>query len=651
MKKYREKFEAYLKRRYGDRSTPKHYVNDVDMFIRQVGDLGAQEVKMKHIDEFIDEQQSRGLKPATLNRRLASIHTFFEFIAQENEAHDRPNPVQWKRHRVKEGSQLPRDASEQEVAALFEAVNDVRDKAMFGLMVGAGLRVGEVVKVQEQDLEHPASVEKSARLRVRGKGQKERIVWLTPKWYRLVANWISQRPASDALELFLSQHARALSVAGVQYRLRMVCKVAKIQITCHQLRHTFARRLAEQQMPTESIAQLMGHEQVSTTQRYTAGADLGLRTTFLQAMTQLEAQPQPPPAPLLPTSHGKRQVKSADQARLEAELTRFATLPEWLAPVLQRYLRLRWHQWQPHVARRLVVNLSSQLLRHWRWLVDERQIDGWASLKRADLEAWLAQRVADGIKANTIRTELSTLKACLREALAQELPVSAHLLRVKPPKKAQPLPRYLTPQQLQSLTNAMMSATNDSSFDATLARAWFFTLAHTGVRISELLNLRLSDVDFQRQQMIVVGGKNGNERIVYMTPVLSRALNDYWKLRPASDDDHLLLNIAASRLTAQQLSARLRAWGKQCDVPVTPHRLRHTFATQLVNQGMPLLSIAKLLGHQTLNMTQHYARLYEHTVKEQFEAATVHLDGILALNWPTSASTPSQRVEHMADSV
>ena len=66
---------------------------------------------------------------------------------------------------------------------------------------------------------------------------------------------------------------------------------------------------------------------------------------------------------------------------------------------------------------------------------------------------------------------------------------------------------------------------------------------------------------------------------------------------------------------------------------------------------MPLLSIAKLLGHQTLNMTQHYARLYEHTVKEQFEAATANLDGILALDWPTSASTPSQRVEHMADSV
>lgn len=291
------------------------------------------------------------------------------------------------------------------------------------------------------------------------------------------------------------------------------------------------------------------------------------------------------------------------------------------------------------------------LLRHWRWLVDERQIDGWAALKRADLEAWLAQRLADGVKANSIGTELSALKACLHEALAQEHPVSAHLMRVKPPKKAKPLPRYLTPHQLQSLTDAMMHATDERAFDHVLSRAWFFTFAHTGIRLSELLNLRLSDVDLQRQQIVIVGGKSGNERIVYMTPLLCRLLNDYLLLRPHCDDDHLWLNAAASRFTAPQLSNRLAAWAKQCAVSVTPHRLRHTFATQLVNQGMPLPSIAKLLGHQTLNMTQHYARLYEQTVKEQFEAATANLDGLLALDWPTVSSTQSQPVEHMVDSV
>ena len=608
---------------------------------------------MQQIDEFIDKQQARGLKPATVNRRLATIHTFFEFISSEGGEPELVNPVQWRRHRIKEGSRLPRDASDHDVTQLFETIEDNRDKAIFGLMVGAGLRVGEVVRLQIADLETATSSAQSARLRVRGKGQKERIVWLTPSWYNVVRQWISQRPESETDYLFLNQHRRALSVAGVQYRLRQVSQQAGIQLTCHQLRHTFARRLAEQQMPTESIAELMGHEQVSTTQRYTSGANLALRNSFLEAMAQLEKEPDSlarKNQPLLP-SRPTRRLEKPDSGKLQVELDRLATLPEWLSPVLQRYLRQRWQQWQPHVASRLVVNLSAQLLRHWQWLVRERQLSGWADLKRPDLAAWLGQRQADGVKANTIRTELSTLKACLREALAQDLPVSAHLLRVKPPKIAQPLPRYLTIPHMKALTETVLTETADSATIPTLARAWFLTLAHTGVRISELLNMRLSDVDFHRQQLLIVGGKNGNERMAYMTPALSLALSTYLQHRPAIEDDHFWLTTSGSRLTASQIAAQLHRWGSQCDVHVTPHRLRHTFATQLVNQGMPLATIAKLLGHQTLNMTQHYARLYEHVVKEQFETAMTHIEGILAVDWPRASPAVAQSVNYLVDSV
>ncbi len=653
MKKCRAKFAAYLTRRYGDRSTPKHYLNDLDMFIQQVGLVNPSEVTMQQIDEFIDKQQARGLKPATINRRLASIHTFYEFIASAGLYPDLVNPVQWRRHRIKEGNHLPRDASEADVARLFATIDDKRDKAMFGLMVGAGLRVGEVVSMQQDDMDPPLSPGQTARLRVRGKGQKERIVWLTPHWYEVMTEWLAQRPESGSNHLFLNQHRRALSVAGVQYRLRQVCQRAGIQITCHQLRHTFARRLAEQQMPTESIAELMGHAQVSTTQRYTAGANLALRNSFLGAMAQLEQETtvleQSNQSPL--SSRPARRVEKADNHKLQAELDRLATLPDWLAPVLQRYLRQRWQQWQPHVATRLVVNLSAQLRRHWRWLIKERQLNSWADLKRPDLEAWLAQRQTDGVKANTIRTELSTLKACLREALAQQMPVSAHLLRVKPPKKAQPLPRYLTTPQMKALTETVLAETAAPSALSALTRAWFLTLAHTGVRMSELLNLRLSDVDFHRQQLFIIGGKNGNERIAYMTPPLSLALSTYLQHRPVTDDDHFWLTTAGSRLTAAGIANQLHRWGSQCDVHVTPHRLRHTFATQLVNQGMPLATIAKLLGHQTLNMTQHYARLYEHVVKEQFETAMTHIEGILAVDWPRFSSAEAQSVIHFADSV
>ena len=161
---------------------------------------------------------------------------------------------------------------------------------MFGLMVGAGLRVGEVVALPCDHLEAPPVPGQMARLRVVGKGRKERITWVTPYWYESLTQWLSLRPQAKTNCLFLNQHQRPLSVSGVQYRLKQYCEQAGIYLTCHQLRHTFAQTvLAEQRMPTESIGQLLGHAQLKTTQRYTAGANPDLRDEFLETMNRLEA--------------------------------------------------------------------------------------------------------------------------------------------------------------------------------------------------------------------------------------------------------------------------------------------------------------------------------------------------------------------------
>jgi site-specific recombinase XerD len=98
-----------------------------------------------------------------------------------------------------------------------------------------------------------------ARLRVRGKGDKDRIVWLTADTVAQVACWQQVRPENDSPALFVNHHGRPLSVAGVQYRLKQYCQQAGVQFTCHQLRHTFARRLVEQGMPLLSLAKLLGH--------------------------------------------------------------------------------------------------------------------------------------------------------------------------------------------------------------------------------------------------------------------------------------------------------------------------------------------------------------------------------------------------------
>jgi site-specific recombinase XerD len=650
MLKAKKRFARYLHRCYSDRSTPKHYLNDVDLFVRQVGDISPESVTVKDVDEYVDTQMENQLKPATINRRIASLHTFFEYLASEEADKTWPNPVNRRRHCLKQGQSLPRDASEAEVNALFGVIDDARDRAMLGLMVGAGLRVGEVVTLSCDYLETPSVPGQMARLRVVGKGRKERIAWVTPYWYETVSQWLAVRAPAKTNALFLNQHQRPLSVAGVQYRLKQYCKQAGIYLTCHQLRHTFARRLAEQRMPTESIGQLLGHAQLQTTQRYTVGANLDVRDEFLETMNRLETTTLVESTPICAIPLSPRQEEVADPQALEQAIARLGALPEWLQDSLAAYLRHRWQRWQPHRAADNVATLSRQLASIYSWLRNQRNITAWETIQRSDVEAWLSARTAAGIKVNTRRTQLTTLFGCLRFASDQGFVIAANIFRIPYPIRPDPLPRYLQADEYERLLATVLKQTATPTLRHALDRAWFLTLAHTGIRSCELLNLRLHDVDFASKRLIVRGSKNYHDRVVFLTSTLMAALADYLALRPAVEDDHFWID--GDKLL---LSARVRycvhRWGQAAQMAVSPHRLRHTLATQLVNQGMSLPSVGKLLGHRSLNTTQHYARLFEQTVKEQFEAAIAHIEGIAATSWPQISQNDPEFVEHIIDSV
>ena len=651
MLKEKEQFTQYLNRRYGDRSTPKHYGSDLDIFIRFIGDKESTAVTSQDVDAFVSDQLDTGLKPATVNRRLASLSGFYDYLASLEPDEPRPNPVIWRRHAVKQGETLPRDAADADLTALFAVIESPRDQAMFGLMVGAGLRVGELIGLTLADLSLPARATDPARLRVMGKGRKERIVWVTPYWLRILSSWLDARPPSDSPTMFLNQHKRPLSVAGVEYLFRGYAQKAGVKLTCHQLRHTFARRLAEQRMPTESIGQLLGHSQIKTTERYTAGANLPLRDDFQKAMAAIEAtEGQPPSADLPLTVAPPRQPEKADPRGLANASKRLDHLPDWLRQPLQTYLRQRWLRWQPHRAADNARTLSRQLTAVWDWLLAQRGIAGWETLQRSDVEAWLTARQEAGIQVNTRRAQLTVLFGCLRFAQEQELPVAANIFRIAYPEPPQPLPRYLTDEDYKRLAQTVLSATDSGLPRHALDRAWFLTLAHTGVRTCELLNIRLGDLDLARGRLLIRGGKTYCDRVVFLTDALTLALADYLRLRPTSLDDHLWLD-GDQPLAASRVRYCVERWGKAAGVQVSPHRLRHTLATQLVNQGMPLPSVAKLLGHRSLNTTQHYARLFEQTVKEQFVAAIAFIEGIAADEWPQIAPRELEFVNHFTDSV
>jgi len=641
-----ETFEKYLKRRYPGRSTAKHYLNDLRIFQQFVGDKSPREITVKTIDAFIEAQQAQGHQASTINRRLSTLASFFDFLSVESGADDWLNPVCWKRHRVKQGHHLPRDIKDETAERLIAGIDDPRDRAIFELMLKAGLRVGEVVALDLTDLEAPR-LEDLGRVRVYGKGQKERIAWLTVETWRSVQAWLEVRPESETQALFLNQHGRRLSVAGVQYRFKHYTQQAGVKVSCHQLRHTYARRLAERDMPLDSLAKLMGHQSLETTQRYIDGADPVLRRDFERAMVGLDqGQPPdqppltegpifPPPSPTQPPERPQAETILNDLAYLTQ------SLPEWLQALIRAHMLRRMPGWAAHQLRNHSYTHLNILRRVCRWLVQERQWSQVSELQRADLLAYVDHRLEVGVKAGTINAELTVFQGLWRELLEREQVTNGAILLVKAPLEPKRLPRYLNPGQFQRLQETLLAQTTSDRASDRFELTWFYLLAHAGLRLSEVLNLRLDDYDNQQRRLRIRSGKGDRDRVVPLTETLTTVLNAYLNIRPAVSSDHLLIYRGAP-VKGSLISARLRRLGRLAGVePISPHRLRHTLATLLVNQGMPITSLQKFLGHQDINTTLVYAKVFDETVRQQFATAMAQIEAIAVADWPTPALTIS----------
>jgi len=600
MKKAIAKFEKYLKRRYPERSTAKHYSSDLKIFHQFVGEKSPREIGAKTIDNFIQAQQAEGLKATTINRRLATLSHFFDFLSLEAEADDWLNPVRWKWHRVKQGRHLPRDLKDETVETLLAVIDEPRDRAMFILMLKAGLRVGEVTALDVNCLEVPGQ-DNLARVRVYGKGQKERIALLSLESWLELQGWLEARPESEEAALFLNQHGRRMSVSGVQYRLKQYSQRAGVQFSCHQLRHTYARRLAERDLPLDSLAKLMGHNSLQATQRYIDGADPVVRRDFEQAM-QGVSQPQaalhtPDQKPFAPEKRSAKGDERPDEATLLQELSYLTeNLSPWLQEAIQAHMRRRMAGWPTHQLRSNSHIRLSVLRRVCGWLQENRNWQSLPQLQRQDLLAYVDHRLTAGLKANSLNTELTVFRGFWRELIEREQVSNGALLLVKTPAAPNHLPRYLQPEQFQRLLETLHDQTAQDRAIDYFDRAWFYLLAHAGLRLGEVRNLRLDDCDLSLGRLRICAGKGDQDRVVPMTTILSSAIAAYLNHREAVAYDHLLIH-RGEPLKTSLLPDRLRRLGEKAAVePISPHRLRHTLATLLVEPGDADNFVTKISG-------------------------------------------------------
>lgn len=282
-------FSKWLRRKHPNTSTPRHYVSDVKLFFAGLN-KPAHDIRVSDIDAFIQDSQARRHRAATINRRLASLHVFFDWLAIEREEPCN-NPVMPRRHYIRVGQRLPRDADDATLKALFEAVVSPRDRAMFGLMLRCGLRVGEIASLSLQDVQltSPANPLSLPRLRVHGKGGCERTAYLSSQAGEVLKIWLGVRPAAQSDAVFVNRHGQRMSVNGIQYVLGQACRRAGVHLTCHQFRHAFGRHMVEAGAPVTSIQRLLGHHWLQSTEVYLHVSDPRLQADYDAAMRRIAA--------------------------------------------------------------------------------------------------------------------------------------------------------------------------------------------------------------------------------------------------------------------------------------------------------------------------------------------------------------------------
>ncbi len=283
-----ELFAKWLRRKSPHTTTVVHYTNDLKLFFAWA-DKPPDQITLRDVDAFIEHSQQQGHSIATVNRRLAALRSLYHFLEIEND-NAKPNPVIPKRHFIRQGRRLPRDAQDAEIEKLFAVITDKRDRAMFLLMLRCGLRVGEVRDLSMNDLYLQPTLGSLPRLWVHGKGGSQRVVYLSSQPLAALKAWLVIRPTIEDQAVFLNRFGGRFTVTGIQFRLADYCHQADVWITCHQFRHTFGRHLTEARVPVTSIQRLLGHVRLRTTEVYIHISDRQVQADYEAAMRQITDQ-------------------------------------------------------------------------------------------------------------------------------------------------------------------------------------------------------------------------------------------------------------------------------------------------------------------------------------------------------------------------
>lgn len=247
---------------------------------------------------------------------------------------------------------------------------------------------------------------------------------------------------------------------------------------------------------------------------------------------------------------------------------------------------------------------------------DRAELDAWSSLKTKELRQFTAFLHRKGLASRSIQRMLSAIRTFFQYLIKNDLADSNPAQAVQAPKAEKRLPSTLDVDQM----NALLDHTIPDTFVASRDRAIMELFYSSGLRLAELAALDLRDIDFG-DRLVHVTGKGNKDRVCPVGKQAIKALKDWLDKRDQTgffDQPAVFITQQGRRLGVRSIQKRLSFWGKKQGISdhVHPHRLRHAFASHMLESSGDLRAVQELLGHSDISTTQIYTHVdFQHLAK------------------------------------
>ena len=271
---------------------------------------------------------------------------------------------------------------------------------------------------------------------------------------------------------------------------------------------------------------------------------------------------------------------------------------------LNRDAFIEYIQFEKRFSNHTLVAYTNDLAQFIQYLITTYEINKITDVNHTVIRSWVVSLMEQKILPRSVNRKITTLKTFYKFLLRQGVVTENPMLKIQAPKTSKRLPVFVEKEGMDTLLDNIDFGDDFEGQRNKLIIEIFYS---TGMRLTELVHLKQADVDFYQSQLKVLGKRN-KERIIPFNAVLKEQIKTYLQAKSTLNDEFLFVTSSGAKMYDKLVYRIVNVYLSQITTvdKKSPHVLRHTFATHMLNNGADLNSIKELLGHASLSATQVY---------------------------------------------